>query len=869
MAPKFTRQADRVLQRARAEALRVGLQCFGADSLLLGLLGERRCPASGALAALGLDLRRARQDLEARVGDPVYRRQRPFSVPFAPIAWQQCFAAAKAHGQPCVNTAHILVGVLHEPASAAVQILGAQGLSTQTLREALRAAAAQDAAAEGGEANASGRKPRGWLRQMRDPRSEVRLLAATQLSLSLTTARGDPGVSAAEAVPVLIDLLHDPNETVRAAAAGALERFGPAARAAAPALGAALADKASVRAAAAKALAQIEPKDAALAESLARGLEDPSPDVRVASAKALWTARQEAGRALPVLLAALTEAHADVRRQAAEALATLGPAAGAAVPALIIAVQDPDEPVRLHALGALLKIGAQARAAVPAVIALLRDPSLLVNAAAGAALMVLAEHAAESLPELLALLGDPDSRLRSLAGSVLGQLRPPGAPTVAALRLALRDPVPLVRCSAGEALCRLEQREGLVPVFVELLASSDVLAATCAATQLGKLGITVLEVLAPLRAALKSDHVQVRSAAAAALIQVNEPADPLLPLITAGLADESVEAQMTSLTALNDLGPRAQAAVPALLEMYHRCDDVMKDRVSRALRAIDPDLCLQADEPILAPAQGAGGGATGQEDRSGAAEALADWSEAIHLDPDDLQAFRIRARLHEQLNDWPSAVADWTEVIRLAPEDAQARLHRGDALRRLSEFERAASDFTFVIERQPSNAEAYNGRAVVLKHQGHLERALADYSEAIRLSPQRAAFYFNRSLAAKALRDYAQAQADLEVVLRLNPEHAAGHNNLAWFRATCPEAGFRNGAQAVAHARRACELSGWGKALYLQTLAAAHAEAGQFEEAVRSSRKALEHRDRLTAAQVEEFTGHLRLFEQGKPVRIK
>ena len=73
MVPKFTRQAERVLQRARAEALRLGLQCFGADSLPLGLLGESRCPASGVLAALGLDVRRTRQDLEARVANPVYR----------------------------------------------------------------------------------------------------------------------------------------------------------------------------------------------------------------------------------------------------------------------------------------------------------------------------------------------------------------------------------------------------------------------------------------------------------------------------------------------------------------------------------------------------------------------------------------------------------------------------------------------------------------------------------------------------------------------------------------------------------------------------------------------------------------------------
>jgi len=90
----------------------------------------------------------------------------------------------------------------------------------------------------------------------------------------------------------------------------------------------------------------------------------------------------------------------------------------------------------------------------------------------------------------------------------------------------------------------------------------------------------------------------------------------------------------------------------------------------------------------------------------------------------------------------------------------------------------------------------------------------------------------------------------------------------AWLLATSPDAAVRNGADAVAYAQRAVELSKGNEPAILGTLAAAYAEAGQFSEAVQTARRAaalaLQQNKRPMA---ESINATIRLYEANTPFR--
>jgi Tfp pilus assembly protein PilF len=212
-----------------------------------------------------------------------------------------------------------------------------------------------------------------------------------------------------------------------------------------------------------------------------------------------------------------------------------------------------------------------------------------------------------------------------------------------------------------------------------------------------------------------------------------------------------------------------------------------------------------------------------------------------------------------------AALAELDEVLRLVPENlATVRLHQGNVWMDMGQYDRAIEAFTEALDRGGHWALARCNRGLAYLRQGDLRRALADSDEAIRLEPKEAIAYNNRGTVQIKLGDYAAALADLRTAQRLDPRQPNALKNLAWLQATCPDAAYRDGAEAVANATRAIQRAGAAGSEWLDILAAAHAEAGNFELAVRHQQEFLAHC--LPSSRAEQ-EARLDLYRAGRPSR--
>jgi len=107
-------------------------------------------------------------------------------------------------------------------------------------------------------------------------------------------------------------------------------------------------------------------------------------------------------------------------------------------------------------------------------------------------------------------------------------------------------------------------------------------------------------------------------------------------------------------------------------------------------------------------------------------------------------------------------------------------------------------------------------------------------------------------------RDYAEA-------ISLAIGDSSAYNSLAWLYATAPEAQFRDRQQSVALSLKSCELANCKDYAKLDTLAAAYAESGEFDKAIRWQRKAIQLGSE--SAETDEVLQRLDLYESGRPYR--
>jgi len=124
--------------------------------------------------------------------------------------------------------------------------------------------------------------------------------------------------------------------------------------------------------------------------------------------------------------------------------------------------------------------------------------------------------------------------------------------------------------------------------------------------------------------------------------------------------------------------------------------------------------------------------------------------------------------------DFDRAIADFDQALKLDPKDGGAYSNRGLARSCKGDFDGAIADFDQAIELDPKLTAAYYNRGLAWRAKGDLDRAVADYGQAITLDPKYANAYYNRAVALERKGDLQRALADFTTFTTLDPADTDG-----------------------------------------------------------------------------------------------
>ena len=280
-------------------------------------------------------------------------------------------------------------------------------------------------------------------------------------------------------------------------------------------------------------------------------------------------------------------------------------------------------------------------------------------------------------------------------------------------------------------------------------------------------------------------------------------------------------------------------------------------------------------------------------------DAVAEYKEAIRLDPSNAHYHRDYAGALISQGSMEQAITEFREAARLLPEEsgyfheyaAHCFYRKGRLDLAIVELQEAIrlnpksdgfnihlllgniyhelgkKNLAFAAYREALLTEnKFPGREILtlaLESCGTREDVVAAYHYAIRVRPKNPDLHIGLGEVLLAHDHRDEAIVEFREAIRLKPNDPGTYNEIAWDLATLPEAKQRDGKSAVEFATQACELTEWKDPAYLDTLAAACAESGDFDAAVKWQVKAIELLP--DEKEKEDYRTRLKLYQEKRP----
>lgn len=275
-------------------------------------------------------------------------------------------------------------------------------------------------------------------------------------------------------------------------------------------------------------------------------------------------------------------------------------------------------------------------------------------------------------------------------------------------------------------------------------------------------------------------------------------------------------------------------------------------------------------------------------------------SKVLQIDPSQHMTYDRLGSILTELGDLDEAITNFKKAIQLAPDMGESYYHLAQVLVLQEKYDEALKYLYRARELMPHDPAVYGNLGIVFIQLGDLDKAIDCFKVTLQLKPDLlqahyslAELYLQQKKYAEAIRHYKklleinsnqplilntlgriyyyQDKIELALIqwnkaLELNPDLPEVLSNLAWIKATHQDPRFQNPEESIQLAQRACEVTNFKQANALDTLAAGYAAAGNFPEALKTAKKALELANSTGQEKLAEtIKKHMKTYKQGRP----
>lgn len=245
-------------------------------------------------------------------------------------------------------------------------------------------------------------------------------------------------------------------------------------------------------------------------------------------------------------------------------------------------------------------------------------------------------------------------------------------------------------------------------------------------------------------------------------------------------------------------------------------------------------------------------------------DAVARYGEVLSKNPRNSSALLRRAAARMSLGQDGEAISDLEMLVAVDPKLVEAQVRLATSLARQGQKAEAEEHFRRALTLEPGEMAALSGLATLLAESGRMLDAAELYGRWAERDPKNPRPRLAQATALILSGQYTAARDQLEALLAAFPDNLQAQDVLARHLAACPDPAVRNGRRALELARVVYDRLPTPQSL--ETLAMAHAQAGDYAEATRWQKKLIdEHGSKAQAGYLERLRANLALYEGGKP----